>query len=116
MRSFELVPRLRARAPGHLTAPRSRAEERRRQAKHLARARPRLAETERMWESLTEREREVLALVARGWSNARIAQELAVTERTVRFHLENLFARLGVDNRVAAVVKAIRLGLLGAPE
>jgi len=57
---------------------------------------------------LTDRELEVLRLVAKGWTNARIALELDVTERTVRFHLESLFARLEVDNRVEAVVKVIR--------
>ncbi|MDY7041810.1 MAG: LuxR C-terminal-related transcriptional regulator [Chloroflexota bacterium] len=65
---------------------------------------------------MTDRELEVLRLVAKGWTNARIALELDVTERTVRFHLESLFARLEVDNRVEAVVKAIRLGWLDVSE
>ncbi|HSR24644.1 MAG TPA: response regulator transcription factor, partial [Candidatus Eisenbacteria bacterium] len=62
--------------------------------------------------SLTKREAEVLALVAEGWTNLRIARELGIGERTVRFHLENLFGRLRADNRLAAVLAAQRLGLL----
>ncbi|MFQ6101776.1 MAG: response regulator transcription factor, partial [Anaerolineae bacterium] len=65
---------------------------------------------------LTEREVEVLRLLARGWTNVHIAQELDIAERTVRFHLENLFARLGVDNRVEAVVEGIRRGWLDVSE
>jgi DNA-binding NarL/FixJ family response regulator len=62
--------------------------------------------------SLTKREAEVLALVAEGWTNLRIAHELGIGERTVRFHLENLFGRLRADNRLAAVLAAQRQGLL----
>ena len=58
----------------------------------------------------TKREREVLMLMCHGWTNERIARELCITERTVRFHVTSLFQQLGVDNRVAAVVKAIQLG------
>jgi len=61
---------------------------------------------------LTEREVEVLRLLARGRSNARIAQELAVSERTVKFHVENLLGKLGVGNRTEAVVEGIRRGWL----
>ncbi len=58
---------------------------------------------------LTEREREVLALIARGWSNRRIGQELAISEVTVRTHVSHIFAKLGVRNRVQAVLHALRL-------
>ncbi len=61
---------------------------------------------------LTEREVEVLRLLARGRSNARIAQELAVSERTMKFHVENLLGKLGVGNRTEAVVEGIRRGWL----
>jgi len=54
----------------------------------------------------------VLQLVARGWTNARIASELGIRERTVAFHVENLLAKLGADNRTEAVVGAIRRGWL----
>jgi DNA-binding NarL/FixJ family response regulator len=60
----------------------------------------------------TERESEVLRLVAKGWSNKRIAEELGIGERTVAFHVENLLAKLGADNRTEAVVEAIRRGWL----
>jgi len=62
--------------------------------------------------SLTERELDVLRLLAKGWSNARIAQELAIGERTVAFHVENLLEKLGVSNRTEAVVEGIRRGWL----
>ena len=51
---------------------------------------------------LTPREREILALVAEGQSNAAMARELWVTEQTVKFHLSNIYRKLGVQNRTAA--------------
>jgi DNA-binding NarL/FixJ family response regulator len=51
---------------------------------------------------LTAREREILALVAAGRSNARIAAELWVTEQTIKFHLSNVYRKLGVANRTEA--------------
>ncbi len=63
------------------------------------------------------RELDVLRLVAtQGWTNARIARELGISERTVRFHLENLFGRLEVDNRMAAVIKAQHQGWLAGSQ
>ncbi len=62
--------------------------------------------------TLTERELDVLRLLANGWTNARIAQELVVSERTVRFHVGNLLEKLGVGNRTEAVVEGIRQGWL----
>lgn len=53
---------------------------------------------------LTPRQRDVLALVAAGWSNQRIGLHLGVTERTVRKHLGDIFDRLGVANRTAAAL------------
>jgi DNA-binding CsgD family transcriptional regulator len=55
--------------------------------------------------ALTPREREVLALVAEGRSNAEIAQSLCVAPGTVRKHLENVYAKLGVHTRTAAVTR-----------
>jgi DNA-binding NarL/FixJ family response regulator len=52
---------------------------------------------------LTARELEVLRLVARGRQNKEIARDLAVTERTVKFHLSALMRKFGVGNRVEAV-------------
>ncbi|MCE7990059.1 MAG: DNA-binding response regulator [Caldilinea sp. CFX5] len=60
----------------------------------------------------TAREQEVLQQLAKGLTNAQIAHTLGIAERTVRFHVENLFSRLQVDNRVEAVMKAMRLGWL----
>jgi DNA-binding NarL/FixJ family response regulator len=58
--------------------------------------------------ALTEREEEVLKLLAKGWSNQQIAQELTVTERTVRFHLTNVYDKLGVNTRAEAIAWALR--------
>ena len=57
-------------------------------------------------EKLTLREREVVALVAEGLSNAEIAARLAVSEKTVRNHLSHLFDKLGVGSRAQAMVFA----------
>ncbi len=61
---------------------------------------------------LTERELDVLRLLAKGWSNRRIARELYITERTVRFHVENILSKLGVSSRTEAVVEGARRGLV----
>ena len=61
--------------------------------------------------SLTEREREVLELVAEGLDNRRIAQRLALSEKTVRNHLSTVLTKLGVADRAAAIAKARDAGL-----
>ncbi|MET0840227.1 MAG: response regulator transcription factor [Marmoricola sp.] len=63
---------------------------------------------------LTEREREVLDLVARGLTNAEIARRLVVSDKTVRNHVSNVFAKLHVTDRASAVARARDAGL-GAP-
>jgi len=63
---------------------------------------------------LTEREREVLDLVARGLTNAEIAARLVVSDKTVRNHVSNVFAKLHVANRSGAVARARDAGLGGA--
>lgn len=55
--------------------------------------------------ALTEREEKVLSLLAQGLSNAQIAAALHLSENTVKFHLRNLFAKLGVSNRTEAAAK-----------
>lgn len=57
---------------------------------------------------LTDREEEVLKLVAEGWTNNRIASELALSERTVRFHLTNIYDKLGVTSRAEAISWAVK--------
>ena len=63
-------------------------------------------------EALTPRELEVLQVMARGARNRDIAQELVISERTVKIHVANIIAKLGVTNRTAAVVRAIDLNLI----
>jgi DNA-binding NarL/FixJ family response regulator len=65
------------------------------------RFRPR-AKTKTLSTPLTDRELEILRLVAQGHTNARIARELWVTEKTVKFHLSNTYRKLGVANRTEA--------------
>ncbi len=61
---------------------------------------------------LTDREKEVLHLMARGLRNKEIGQELGVTEATARTHVENISAKLGVSTRTEAVVLAIQRGFV----
>jgi DNA-binding NarL/FixJ family response regulator len=62
-------------------------------------------------EPLTEREREILALLATGASNRHIAETLYLTERTVKKHLSSILSKLGVRDRTQAALKARELGL-----
>jgi NarL family two-component system response regulator LiaR len=64
---------------------------------------------------LTPRERELLALMARGLNNQEIAAELGISLPTVKFHVTNVLAKLGVDNRTEAVLKALKLKLVAGP-
>ena len=61
---------------------------------------------------LTDREREVLVLVAEGLPNKLVADRLGVTERTARYHVAQILAKLGAQSRTEAVVQAARLGLV----
>ena len=60
---------------------------------------------------LTTREREVLALVAEGYTNRRIADELFISESTAGVHVSHILAKLGVESRTEAATVAVRLGL-----
>jgi two-component system, NarL family, response regulator LiaR len=62
------------------------------------------------YEELTPREREVLELIGRGFSNKRIALELGAAEKTVKNHVSNVLAKLGVADRTQAALYANRVG------
>lgn len=61
---------------------------------------------------LTERETDVLRLLARGYSNKEIANEYVISEKTVKTHVSNILAKLNVPSRTQAALHAIRLGLV----
>lgn len=63
-------------------------------------------------EHLTSREREVLKLMAQGMPNKSIARELAISEHTVKFHVNAILSKLGAQSRTEAVVLASRAGLV----
>ena len=65
------------------------------------------------FDSLSSREREVLALITQGLGNAQIAQRLSISEKTVRNHVSNLFDKLGVWTRAQAIVFALERGFKG---
>ena len=64
---------------------------------------------------LTDREREILDLVARGLTNAAIARRLVVSDKTVRNHVSNVFAKLHVADRAEAVARARDAGMGAGP-
>jgi DNA-binding CsgD family transcriptional regulator len=61
---------------------------------------------------LTNREREVLYLVASGHTDRKIAESLIISPRTVNRHMSNIFAKLDVTSRAAAAAHAVRRGLI----
>jgi DNA-binding NarL/FixJ family response regulator len=62
--------------------------------------------------TLTDRERQVLRLIAEGQSTKQIARALSITARTVKFHVASIFNKLGVSTRAEAVARAAQRGLL----
>jgi two-component system, NarL family, response regulator LiaR len=65
-------------------------------------------------ESLTGREQEVLALVARGFSNQKIAETLVISEKTVKSHVSSLLGKLGLGDRTQLAIYAFKSGLARA--
>jgi NarL family two-component system response regulator YdfI len=61
---------------------------------------------------LTEREIEVTSLIARGMRNKEIAFELGIAEETVHAHVKNIFSKLNVNDRTAALAIALRRGII----
>ena len=61
---------------------------------------------------LTKREVEVLRLVAKGMSNQEVAASLVISEHTVHRHVSNVFGKLGVSSRAAAVAQAAKFDLI----
>ncbi len=66
--------------------------------------------------SLTRREREIVRHVALGLRNAEVAKRLCVSEGTVKTHLNNIFQKLGLRDRVELALYAVRMGIIGATE
>ncbi len=69
--------------------------------------------------ALSRRDLEVLSLVALDWETTRIADELAISRHTVRNHIRNLRNKLNASNKLDAVVKGLRLGIIsveGSPQ
>lgn len=91
----ELAPAVRLLASGYLPVEQTLVQQ-------LAHTAPRLGAVP----TLTEREQEVLHLLARGMSNAEIATELGVAGSTVKSHVQEIFGKLGLRNRVQAVIYA----------
>jgi DNA-binding NarL/FixJ family response regulator len=67
-------------------------------------------------DALTERETEVLKLIARGMANKQIARELYIGEKTVKTHVSNILSKLGVNSRTQAALHAARTGLVSPDE
>ena len=65
-----------------------------------------------MRDTLTDREREVLGLLAAGLGPAEIGRELSISPRTVATHVEHIYSKLGVHTRAQAVARAFRLELV----
>ena len=64
---------------------------------------------------LTEREVEILRLLAEGLSNKSISERLSLSENTIKYHLKNILQKLNVQNRTEAVMYAVRNNLIEKP-
>lgn len=66
-------------------------------------------------DGLSERQLEVLKLIAQGWTNKEVAGNLFITERTVKYHLQEILQKLHLRNRTQAVAYAVQTGLISTP-
>jgi DNA-binding NarL/FixJ family response regulator len=66
----------------------------------------------RLFEELTPRERDVLALLSDGYGNRAIAERLGLSEHTVKFHLASIYGKLGASTRTEAVRRGLDLGII----
>jgi DNA-binding NarL/FixJ family response regulator len=80
--------------------------------KELRAARPSPKAAEHLRSELTERELEVLRLIANGKDNAQIAAELHISAKTVKNHISNILMKLQIQNRIQAAVYAVRSGIV----
>ena len=71
-----------------------------------------VADAEPLVDALTPREIEVLQLIGQGLSNRAIAQRLAISEHTAKFHVNAILGKLGAQTRAEAVAQGVRSGLL----
>jgi NarL family two-component system response regulator LiaR len=74
------------------------------------------AGSDRLVESLTEREREVIRLVAKGQSNQAIARALVISEKTVKTHISNILDKLDLEDRTQLAIYAIKNGLVASDD
>lgn len=72
---------------------------------------PRPAAAAQLFPELTDREREVLGLIAQGYNNEEIARRLVLSQKTVRNHVSNIFSKLQVADRAQAIVRAREAGM-----
>lgn len=63
-------------------------------------------------DKLTKKEKEILSLIAKDYSNIKISEELHISKRTVEYHISSIIQKLNADTRVGAVVKGIKKGYL----
>ncbi|WP_328617119.1 response regulator transcription factor [Amycolatopsis sp. NBC_00355] len=68
-------------------------------------------QTDPRWQSLTDREQEILVAIGNGWTNSEIAERLVLSESTVKTHVGRVLAKVGARDRVQAVIFAYDLGL-----
>ena len=81
-------------------------------ARKLIKGLSRSKESDIQLEELTEREKEILKLIAMGFSNKQIGEKLVISERTVYGHVGNVLKKLDLENRTQAALYAIRIGML----